>query len=225
MLGPGSEVIGFDTEISRDHDWGPRCQLFFNDADVATRKAIWQELARSLPPSYAGFGVAFGNTHRPDPPYEVPAGGIAHQVAVVDRSRFFTRYHGFDPAQPIGTLDWLATPTQKLLSVAGARLFRDELGVADQQARLAFYPDEIWRFAMARGWSRIGENEHLVGRAAMASDLGWRALAATLVRDMAQLGFLLSRRYAPLPQVVRRGVRSPPAQCRVPGRPATARGA
>ena len=28
LMGPGSEVLGFDTERSTDHHWGPRLQLF-----------------------------------------------------------------------------------------------------------------------------------------------------------------------------------------------------
>jgi hypothetical protein len=27
-LGPGSDVLGFDTDRSTDHDWGPRLELF-----------------------------------------------------------------------------------------------------------------------------------------------------------------------------------------------------
>ena len=32
LLGPGSEVLGFDTRRSADHDWGPRLQVFLDDA-------------------------------------------------------------------------------------------------------------------------------------------------------------------------------------------------
>ena len=33
LLGYGSDVLGFDTEISMDHNWGPRLQLFVNESD------------------------------------------------------------------------------------------------------------------------------------------------------------------------------------------------
>src|SRR4051794_37224036 len=33
-IGSGSEVLGFDTPRSADHEWGPRLQLFLSPADV-----------------------------------------------------------------------------------------------------------------------------------------------------------------------------------------------
>jgi hypothetical protein len=35
LLGPGSEVAGFDTQRSTDHDWGPRLQVFLTDSTDA----------------------------------------------------------------------------------------------------------------------------------------------------------------------------------------------
>lgn len=35
LLGPGSEVLGFDTEMSADHDWGPRLFLFLREENAA----------------------------------------------------------------------------------------------------------------------------------------------------------------------------------------------
>ena len=34
LLGPGSEVLGFDTGRSTDHDWGPRLQVFLSASDA-----------------------------------------------------------------------------------------------------------------------------------------------------------------------------------------------
>ena len=31
LIGHGSEVLGFDTERSTDHHWGPRVQLFLTE--------------------------------------------------------------------------------------------------------------------------------------------------------------------------------------------------
>lgn len=33
-LGSGSEVLGFDTARSADHEWGPRLQIFLRSQDV-----------------------------------------------------------------------------------------------------------------------------------------------------------------------------------------------
>ena len=39
LLGRGSEVLGFDDQMSTDHDWGPRVLLFLDEEDFAARGA------------------------------------------------------------------------------------------------------------------------------------------------------------------------------------------
>ena len=47
LIGAGSEVLGFDTSQSMDHDWGPRLMLFLAEADIdAFRPRIEGALAR-----------------------------------------------------------------------------------------------------------------------------------------------------------------------------------
>ena len=40
LLGPGSEVAGFDTQRSTDHDWGPRLQVFLSDDSASSAAAV-----------------------------------------------------------------------------------------------------------------------------------------------------------------------------------------
>ena len=34
LIGEGSEVLGFDTERSMDHEWGPRLQIFVDEESI-----------------------------------------------------------------------------------------------------------------------------------------------------------------------------------------------
>jgi hypothetical protein len=60
LLGPGSEVAGFDSQRSADHDWGPRLQVFLTDSDAAHYAApLTAMLTSRLPATFRGFPVAF----------------------------------------------------------------------------------------------------------------------------------------------------------------------
>ena len=53
LLGKGSEVLGFDTPQSMDHDWGPRLMLFLAETDRETygdeiNQTLRQQLARQI---------------------------------------------------------------------------------------------------------------------------------------------------------------------------------
>jgi hypothetical protein len=56
LIGAGSDVLGFDTERSTDHDWGPRLMLFLAPADLSTWQERLHDLFRhELPTTVAGI--------------------------------------------------------------------------------------------------------------------------------------------------------------------------
>jgi len=201
-VGPGSDVLGFDTPRSTDHDWGPRLTLFLTAADAARHgPAIVDLLARRLPPLFDGWSTHFEPVDaRVRVMAPAPSGGpVAHRVEVTDVGTWCTGLLGFDPRTGAGLLDRLAAPWQALAETTGGAVYHD--GVGDLSAvreRLDWYPTDLWRYVLARQWTRLGEEEAFVGRTAeVGDDLGSRVVAAGMVRELLRLCLLLARRYPP----------------------------
>src|SRR5512137_1491318 len=55
LIGYGSEVLGFDTEMSMDHAWSPRLLLFLREADLPLAGQIHAMFRRELPTHFLGF--------------------------------------------------------------------------------------------------------------------------------------------------------------------------
>ena len=193
LLGPGSEVLGFDSERSTDHDWGPRLQLLLA-AGTPRPEAdrIGSALDGWLPASFRGYPVRFALSGEP------PA-AARHHVRVAALDDWLRGQLGFDPRAGISTLDWLATPTQRLAELAGGAVFHDGLGeLAPARASLAWYPRDIWCYLLACQWQRISQEEPFPGRCAEAGDeLGSVVVTARLARDLMRLCLLMDRRYPP----------------------------
>jgi hypothetical protein len=201
-VGPGSDVLGYDTAMSRDHDWGPAVTLFLPEAEAGRAPAIRALLAERLPAAFLGYPTGFA-AHPDDPSSAVMTAGAAASRVRTTTVRGFTRQQlNWDPADPLAVADWLSFPAQLLLSVTAGPVHHD--GVGDLTAlrnRLGWYPRDVWRYLLAAGWARLGQEEHLMGRAGHAGDeLGSAVIGSRLARDLMALGFLLERRYAPYPK-------------------------
>ena len=60
LLGRGSEVLGFDDEMSTDHDWKPRVLVFLAEQDEPRHGAeVREALQRDLPPTFAGHPIDY----------------------------------------------------------------------------------------------------------------------------------------------------------------------
>lgn len=193
LLGPGSEVAGFDSQRSTDHDWGPRLQIFLGDSDAGRYAgAVIAMLTAQLPASFRGYPVAFPVTRE-------PSGHARHRVEVTGLGAWLTSRLGFDPRQAVALLDWLATPAQRLAEFTGGELFHDGPGeLSRARDVLAWYPDDVWLYLLACQWQRIGQEEPFPGRCAEAGDdLGSVIVTARLARDLMRLCLLMYRRYPP----------------------------
>jgi len=207
LIGAGSEVLGFDTERSTDHDWGPRLILFLAPADLPLWQTRLQDHFRhELPPSIAGYSTSFaasteeaGIAHLVNPGTVEP---IEHRVIVTSAEHWLTDQLGIASLDDLTPATWLTLGEQRLLETTDGRIFRDDLGTitAIRQA-LAWYPDDIWRYRLAAQWKRLDQLEPFVGRCGeVGDDLGSQLVTMTLVRDVMKLAFLLERRYVPYPK-------------------------
>ena len=139
LMGSGSECLGFDDEVSRDHDFEPGfCLLLPEESLVDRRIAFLLERAYArLPREFMGFRRSV----------LAPVGGARH--GVLRTADFFTEKVG----APDGVLtvdQWLKLPQQALLEATGGEIFRDDLGeVTAIRAALSHMPEDVRRKRLA----------------------------------------------------------------------------
>ena len=186
LLGWGSDVLGYDTERSGDHGWGPRLQVFVSREDVDAVTAV---VDAGLPETFSGWPVRYGWDDTP----------VTHHVEVAELGHWLRHQIGTDARAGMSTSDWLLTPQHRLLGVVAGAIYADVGGeLTAVRRQLAWYPRDVWLWLLACQWRRIAQEEAFVGRTAeVGDDLGSAVVAARLVREIMRLCLLLDRRYAP----------------------------
>ncbi len=205
LIGPGSEVLGFDTEMSTDHCWGPRMQLFLNEGEIARASEIDAALRKSLPYTFRSYPT---HCSQPDPNDNgtwhlepLRQGEVNHAVQISALRKYLLDHLGFDTKGEIETTDWLTFPEQKLRTLKADQVFHDDIWVGEQLNRFRWYPHDVWLYLLSAGWNRVSQEEHLMGRAGMVGDeVGSAIIASRLVRDLMRLCFLIEKQYAPYPK-------------------------
>ena len=124
LLRGGSEVLGFDDQMSTDHDWNPRVLVFLTQEDEPGHGAELREtLRRDLPPAFAG--------HPTDYAVHTVRGYVRQQLELdIDRD--------------IEPRDWLTLPEHGLRMFTSGVVFHDEVGLQAARERLAYYSHDVW---------------------------------------------------------------------------------
>jgi hypothetical protein len=192
-FGARSDAMGMDDEVSRDHGWGPACELLVEDEAVIP--AIDAALRERLPVRFRGWSTSFDERYRLE---DVAGPPVRHWVEIATVPRLLRAWLGVGGVEALRAREWLAMDEQKLVEITNGELFRDDLGFAAVRETLAYYPDDLGRHLMAVEWTRIADEQAFPGRAASRGDEAGAAIVqARLVESAMRLGFYLARRYPP----------------------------
>ncbi|GAB2649583.1 DUF4037 domain-containing protein [Kribbella swartbergensis] len=168
LIGRGSEVLGFDDEMSADHNCEARVLLFVRDDEV---------LAPEVPERFE----------------ERPALVEVHNIGA-----YFQDQLGWNPDDELTVRDWLTFPESNVRMLTAGEVFHDEVGLQEVRDRLAYYPRDVWLYLQMAAWWRVHPEMNLSGRAGFVGDeLGSALIGSQLVHDLIRLCFLMERQYAP----------------------------
>ncbi len=183
-LGQGSDVLGIDDGMSRDHDWGLRVSLFVEAVMVDQVRALLDD---ALPETFKGLPTRFAFSGESK---------AVHHVDVTTVSDFAMSRLGCNPMLGMSVVDWLSLTGQSVLEVIAGPVFVDQTGeLSAVRNQLEWYPDDIWRYIVESAWLRVDEELPVMSRAGhRGDDLGARLIAARLVDVVVHLAFLLERR-------------------------------
>ena len=178
LLGRGSEVLGFDDEMSTDHNSEARVLLFLRDEDQARQ------------------GDAIAKTLRERLPARFHDRATDHAIFTI--RAYVLEHLGFDIDGELEVADWFTFSEQRLCMFTAGAVHHDDLGLQDVRDRFAYYPRDVWLYLLAAGWWRVHPEANLLGRAGFVGDeLGSALIGSRLVDDLMRLCFLMERQYAP----------------------------
>ena len=203
LAGSGSECLGYDDEISADHDFGPGFCLWLPGEDVVDRKTAFR-----LERAYAALPAEFEGYRRPA---VAPVGGA--RTGVIRMADFFAEKTGSPTGEPDAAA-WLRVPVSSLGEAVNGAVFDDPYGVfSSVRERLGHMPRDIRLKRMAGHLLTMAQSgQYNYQRCLDHGEEGAAQLAAVaFVKSAISVVFLLNDRYEPFYKWVFRALRELPA--------------
>ena len=138
LAGEGSECLGFDDELSRDHDFGPGFCIWVPEDIYRQYGEEMQRAYDSLPAEYMGcrrLETAMG----------------AGRVGVMPLEFFYRKYTGLDHA-PETNMEWFRIPESFLATAVNGKVFCDNFGEFTRWRGVlrSFYPEDVLKKKLER---------------------------------------------------------------------------
>lgn len=198
LVGDGSECLGFDDGISRDHDWGPRVCIWIPEGLYISQGEKLQGLYNRTSGSYVGY----------DSPKNLDT--RFRREGIIPIKEFYSRYLGTE-RPPENLRDWLLCPEEALSLCTNGEVFKDNLGEFSsfRKQLQSYFPQDIWLKKIAsrcRSASRNGQYD--IWRAIGRDDrLAAQYHKARFSYEAAAIAYLLKRRYRPYGKWIFRGLK------------------
>ena len=183
----GTDVLGLDDAISRDHHWGPRATVMYVRADSQQVRPALQATLKKVPAKYEGFDVRFDV-------------GNLTGVCCSEVESFFGRFLGTEDL-PVRDLDWLNLCEVELFHVTAGTIVYDGAGELTRRCdQLAYYPENVWKKRIADWCMYVTGrdapyNLHRVSR--RQDDLTCAIYFGLCLKRLMELCFALNGQYAP----------------------------
>lgn len=189
ICGQGSECLGFDDEISRDHDFEPGFCLFLPDENKVDRRTafLMERAYAKLPKEFDGAKRSLVS----------PVGGSRR--GVMRTADFFEKTVGKRNGV-LSKYEWLNIPESCLLEAVNGEIFEDNYGeITEIRCRLSFYPDDIARKKLASALIICGQaGQYNFSRCISHGERAAAQLAVfEFVNAALRVIFLLNKKYRP----------------------------
>lgn len=198
LVGYGSECLGFDDDISRDHDYGPSFCIWLPRDIYRQYGEKMQAAYDALPKEFMGFAA------------RVEEEQGKGRVGILCLEDFYREILGCDSA-PETAQEWFAIPESALCAAVGGQVFEDFCGhfTEIREALMAYYPEEVWRKKLAESLARAAQaGQYNYARAMKRGERVAAEIALTeFVKEAMQIVYLLNRKYAPFYKWMHRGLK------------------
>lgn len=197
LVGYGSECLGFDDEISRDHDYGPSFCIWLPREVYAQWRDAVQAAYDALPKTFMGFSERVAEAQG------------KNRVGALCLEDFYKEILGTETL-PQTDAQWLMIPEEALATAVNGCVFEDRLGQFSvfRDGLLGYYPDRVWRRKLADALARAAQaGQYNYARAMQRGERVAAELALNeFVRESMHLVYLLNRTYAPFYKWMHRGL-------------------
>ena len=197
LVGDGSECYGFDDEISRDHDFGPRIMIWLTSTDFAEFGIILQEFLQKLPATFLGYEGVNTSLY-----------GKGRE-GVFTIAGFYRKFTGLEYI-PETIHEWRSIPEANLSLATNGEVFSDPPGEFTRYRNTlsAGYPEDLRLKMMAARCMKMAQSgQYNYSRSLKRKEFVAAQMALAEFTDSAtSMIYLLNKKYKPFYKWMHRGL-------------------